>query len=379
MSATRRGSILAVSTTAQPVGEPDAEAEKAPGTLGRIDAFQQRHRVVGMPLAVLYKYVDDGGNQIAAQITYFAFVSLFPLLLLASTVLGFVLVGQPELQAQLLDSALAQLPVVGTDLQRPEGIGGGVTGLVVGGLGALYGAMGVGMAVQNAVNTAWTVPRNQRPNPFKVRGRSIVLLAVIGADVLGTTIVAGVLKALDFLGPLSSVAVVVGTGAVHVAAFTFVFRYATTRELSYRDVLPGAGLAALAWLGMQQVGVAYVGRSVESSSATNGVFAVVLGLLAFLYLTSVVVMLCIEVNVVLVDRLHPRTLLTPFTDNVVLTEGDRRSYTDLAKAQQLKGFQHVEVGFDPSPAEVASSDAPDTGPTTDQVPEASLDGGRDER
>ena len=321
------------------------------GTVARLDAFQQRHPVVGMPISILYKYVDDGGGNLAAQITYYAFVSLFPLLLLASTILGLVLTGHPELQARVLDSALTQLPVVGDDLQRPRSIGGGLAGIVIGVLGAVYGAMGVGLAVQNACNTAWTMPRNQRPNPIKSRGRSIVLLGVIGADVLGTSLVAGVVGAATFLGPLSSVLVLLGCWAVHAATFGFVFRFATTRELTWRDVAPGAALAASAWLGLQFVGVAYVSGTVGSSSATNGVFAVVLGLLAFLYLTSVVLMVSIELNVVLVDRLHPRTLLTPFTDNVILTEADKRSYSDLAKSQQLKGFQHVAVDFSASPAE----------------------------
>ena len=96
-----------------------------PGLVARVDAFQQRHPAIGTPLAVVYKYVDDGGPQLAALITYYAFVSLFPLLLLASTVLGFVLSGDSELQQRLLDTALAQLPVVGDDLQRPQGIVGG--------------------------------------------------------------------------------------------------------------------------------------------------------------------------------------------------------------------------------------------------------------
>ena len=322
-----------------------------PGLVARIDAFQQRHRVVGMPIAVVYKYVDDGGPNLAALITYFAFVSLFPLLLLASTILGFFLAGDGDLQRRILDSALTQLPVVGDDLQRPDGIGGGVAGLVIGLLGALYGAMGVGQAVQNACNTAWTVPRNERGNPFVLRGRSVVLLGVIGIDVIGTTALAGVIGAATVLGPLSSVALLVGTLAIHAAAFAFVFRFATARDLSWGQVLPGACVAALAWLALQYVGVAYVGRTTATSSATNGVFAVVLGLLAFLYLTCVVLALCLELNVVLVDHLHPRTLLTPFTDNVVLTDGDKRSYTDLAKAQQQKGFQTVDVDFAPSPLE----------------------------
>lgn len=326
--------------------------------VGRVDDFQQRHRAVGLPIAVVYKYVDDGGPQLAALITYFAFVSLFPLLLLASTVLGFVLAGEGDLQRRILDSALTQLPVVGDDLQRPEGIGGGVAGLVIGIAGALYGAMGVGMAVQNACNTAWTVPRNERGNPFLLRGRSVVLLGVIGVDVIGTTVLAGVVGAATILGPLSSVALLVGTLLIHGAAFAFVFRFATARDLAWRQVLPGACVAAVAWLGLQYVGVAYVGRTTATSSATNGVFAVVLGLLAFLYLTCVVLVLCLELNVVLAHRLHPRTLLTPFTDNVVLTEADKRSYTDLAKAQQQKGFQTVEVEFGASPLEERDDDSP---------------------
>ncbi len=325
------------------------------GLVGRVDDFQQRHRIVGFPLSVIYKYVDDGGPNLAAQMTYYAFVSLFPLLLLASTILGFVLAGDSGLQQRVLDSALAQLPVVGDDLGRPGQVGGGVAGIVIGIAGALYGAMGVGQAVQNAANTAWTVPRNERGNPFVARGRSLVLLSVIGGDVLGTTTLAGIVGTVGLLGPVSSVAVLLGTLLIHGAAFAFVFRFATTRDLPWRAVLPGAAAAAVSWLALQYVGVAYVGRAVAGSSATNGVFAIVLGLLAFLYLTCVVLILCLEVNVVRVDRLHPRTLLTPFTDNVVLTDGDKRSYTHLAQAQQLKGFERVTVEFDASPPERAGA------------------------
>ena len=344
-----------------PTAGPEATSA---GPVERVNRFQQRHRVLGFPLAVFYKYVDDGGGNLAAQITYYAFVSLFPLLLLASTILGFVLQGNPDLQQRLLDSALSQLPVVGDDLQRPDGLGGGALGVVIGIAGALYGGMGVGLAVQNAANAAWTVPRNERGNPFALRGRSIVLLSVIGADVVGTSVLAGVVGAADFLGPVAGVAVLISTLAVHAAAFGFVFRFAARRDLSWTDVAPGAIAAAVAWLGLQYVGVAYVGRTVNSAGGTNGVFAVVLGLLAFLYLTSVVLMLCMEVNVVRVDRLWPRTLLTPFTDHVVLTDADKRSYTELATAQQLKGFQRVEVAFDPSPAETQDGESetdPDSG------------------
>ena len=317
----------------------------------RLDAFQQRHRVVGLPLSVVYKYADDAGGNLAAQMTYYGFVALFPLLLLASTILGFVLAGHPDLERQVLASALTQLPVVGHDIRTPAAIGGGLGGLVVGVLGAVYGAMGLGQAVQNASDTAWTRPRNRRANPFKTRGKSLVLLAVIGGDVLGTGALAGFVGASGILGAWSRLAVLAGSVVIHVAAFSFVFRFSTSRPLSWRQVRPGAAVAAVAWLLLQYVGVAYVGHVVHGTSATNSVFAVVLGLLAFIYLTCVVLMLCMELNVVLVDHLHPRTLLTPFTDHVVLTPGDKKSYTDLAKAQRLKGFEDVDVSFRRSPAE----------------------------
>ena len=86
-----------------------------------------------------------------------------------------------------------------------------------------------------------------------------------------------------------------------------------------------------------------------------------LGLLAFLYLTATGVLLCAEINVVRVNRMYPRSLLTPFTDNVILTAADRRSYSRQARAQRSKGFEHVSVYFDaPSPApEPVSSGDPD--------------------
>ena len=133
------------------------------GIVGRLDEFQRRHSRASFPLAVLYKYVDDGGGYLAALIAYYAFVSLFPLLLLLSTILGLVLAGDPDLQQRVLDSALSQFPVVGDQLGQPNQIGGGAIGVTVGILGSLYGGLGVGQAVQNAMNTTWAVPRNSRP------------------------------------------------------------------------------------------------------------------------------------------------------------------------------------------------------------------------
>ena len=61
--------------------------------VGRVDSFQRRHKVVGFPLAVLYKYFDDMGPFMAAALAYYAFVAIFPIMLLLSSILGFILQG----------------------------------------------------------------------------------------------------------------------------------------------------------------------------------------------------------------------------------------------------------------------------------------------
>ncbi|WP_307864728.1 YihY/virulence factor BrkB family protein [Allobranchiibius sp. CTAmp26] len=313
-----------------------------------LDRFQRRHPAAGFPLAVLYKYFDDSGGYLAALIAYYGFVSLFPLLLLLSTVLGFVLSGDAHLEHQILHSALSQFPVVGDQLNSSRRIGGGTVGLIIGILGSLYGGLGVAQALQNAMNTAWMVPKNSRPNPFKARARSLLLLGTAGLAVLGTTALSTFgASNTGSLGPVLKIVVLIASVLVNAAVFVLAFRIATARDLSVRDVAPGALIAAVIWQLLQTFGVVYVGHVIKGASATNGVFALVLGLLAFLYLTGVAIVLCVEINVVRVRKLHPRSLLTPFTDDVVLTRGDRRAYTGQATAQRSKGFEDVDVTFHP--------------------------------
>jgi membrane protein len=332
--------------------------EAAVGMTDRLDAVQQRHPMFGYPLAVLYKFIDDQGGYLAALIVYYAFVSLFPLLLLLSTVLGWVLVGHPALRDHVLHSALREFPVIGSQLGEPKQISGGVTGVVIGTLGALYGGLGVGQALQNAMNTVWAVPRNHRPDPFTARGRSLLLLVTVGAALLGTTVLSAMSGGAGAFGAGVKVVVLAASVAVNAGAFITAFRISTDRELTVGQVAPGAVVAALGWQLLQSFGAVYVGHVVKSASATNGVFALVLGMLAFLYITAILVVLCAEINVVRVDHLHPRALLTPFTDNVDLTDADRDVYTGQATAQRSKGFENVDVTFGSPPHR--DEDSPDT-------------------
>lgn len=314
----------------------------------RVDGFQRRHRWAGYPLAVVYKFFDDQGNYLAALIAYYAFVSLFPLLYLSSTVLGYVLSGDVQLQQQLIDSALGQFPVIGDQLQHPDRMTGGFIPVSIGVLGSLYGASGVAQATQHAMNTAWGVPRNDRPNPLAARGRSLLLIATVGLAVLGITglsIFSRYADSFGIRGPGVGTLLTLVTVALISWVFSLVFRLACTRKLTLRNVLPGAVAAAVAWQLLQVFGATFVERVIARASAVNGVFALVLGLIAFLYIAALVVVMCVEANVVRVDHLYPRALLTPFTDNVDLTAGDRRVYTSRAEATRHKGFEDVTVTF----------------------------------
>jgi membrane protein len=318
-----------------------------------LDRFQRRTTLLGLPIGVVYKYFDDQGSYLAAIITYYAFVAIFPLLLLGTTALGVLLQGDPELEQQVLDSALAQFPVIGTELGIPGGLSGSITAIVLGSLAALYGALGLGQAIQNATNIAWSVPRNSRPNPILLRAKSLVLLLVGGLALLAVIVLSILASETKVLGetvasyewPIALASVVVNT-----AVLTLFFRLAAARHHSMRSAVPGAALVAVIWLLIQRFGAFYVSQVLKSTSEMNQTFGLVLGLLGVIFIAAVTGVMGMELNVVLERRLWPRALLTPFTDSVELTEADRRAYAGYARAQRHKGFETVEVTFDGIPA-----------------------------
>jgi YihY family inner membrane protein len=316
----------------------------------RLDSFQRRHKALGFPLGVLYKFFDDQGNYLAALMTYYAFIALIPLLLLASSILGFILHGSPGLQQDILDSALAQFPVVHDLLNQEGGPRGSTWAAIIGALGALYGAMGVAQATQNAMNIAWAVPRNKRPNPFTGRLRSLGLLITAGIGILATTWVSTLGSDVDALNtnitPWLKIALLALTVTVNAMIFTLLFRLATTHEHSLLLAIPGAFVTSTLWQVLQYGGAFYVTQVIQHASRANQYFAGFLGLIGYLYLGSLCVILGVEVNVVKAHRLYPRALLTPFTDNVNLTDADRRAYADYAAAQRTKDFAHVDVRFE---------------------------------
>jgi membrane protein len=316
----------------------------------QLDAFQQRHRWASFPIAVIYKFTEDQGPYLAALITYYGFLALFPLLLLLTSILGFVLQGDTDLQGRILDSTLSQFPIIGDELGDPKGLQGSGIALVVGGVVALYGALGVAQAIQNTMNVTWAVPRHRRPNPIRARMRSLLVIVIGGGAALATTVLSALGSSASAfgarLGGWATVLVVLAAVALNAGIFLLAFRVSTAHPTRMRDLMPGAITAALIWQMLQLFGTAYVGNVVKDAGLAYGVFALVLGLLGWIYLGAVGVVISAEINVVRAKHLYPRSLMTPFTDNVDLTAADRHAYTDAAKAQQAKGFQNVAVTFD---------------------------------
>lgn len=355
----------------------------------RLDAFQRRHRWASFPIAVVYKFSEDQGPYLAALITYYGFLALFPLLLLFTSILGFVLQGNLDLQRRILDSTLSQFPVIGDELSDPQGLQGSGIALFLGAVVALFGAIGVAQAIQNAMNVSWAVPRNERPNPIRSRLRSLVVIAIAGGGALATTALSALgSSAGSFgvdLGASTAFLFISAAVVVNAALLLLVFWVSTAHPASLRDLMPGAITSALVWQALQLFGTAYVSTVVKDATGAYGVFALVLGLLGWIFVAAIGIVAGAEINVVRIKGLYPRSLMTPFTDNVDLTPADRRAYTDMARARQFKGFEQVAVAFDHGGQEasarreqrrVEAAAAPDSGcdqPTGDPVEPAPSD------
>ena len=229
-------------------------------------------------------------------------------------------------------------------------------------LGCVYGGLGIVQAVQNTLNKVWGVPRDSRPNPVRARLRSLLLLAFGGASVIVTTVLSALGAAADAYGASlgGSVRALATAAAValNVALFIVAFRVLTARPVTIRQIRAGAVAAAVTWQALQWAGTLLLGHELKGATATYGLFALVLGLLAWIYLGAVTIVICAEFNAVRAGQLWPRSLLAPFTDNADLTPADRRAYTSYAKTERHKSFENIDVSFGEPPH---SDPGPDPG------------------
>jgi len=315
------------------------------------DRAQQGNRGAGFVVGVVKKFGDDRGPALSAQLTYYAFMSLFPLLLALTTILGFV--GNATLEHTVIGTTLRQFPVVGDQIGKnvAHPLRGSGVGLAVGIVVLLYGAMGVAQSAQHAMAQVWNVPGVIRPGfvPRLVRG--LTLFATLGVGMACTGAVSSVATAAGQPLLVRLISLVVGA-ALNVGLFIVGFRILTPRSIGMRELVVGAAVGGVGYTVLLAIGTALVQHQLRHAEAVYGQFGFVLGLIGWLFLVAQLSLYAAECNVVRQRRLWPRSIVQP-----PLTEPDMRVLHDIARQEERRPEERVGVGFEPDPADQARADA----------------------
>jgi membrane protein len=330
--------------------------------VGAIDRAQQNHSWLAMGVATWKKFGDDQAGNLAALVAYYAFASLFPLLLVAYTILDLLARASPNL-ADRLKSALTDYPVIGG--LGGHGLNQAGLALVVGILLTLYASLGVANAIQNAMNTAWTVPMYQRPGFPKNKLRSLGLIALMGPGEIITIALSTIASATGHLfgGAGGRAAAILISLLLNFGLFWLVFRIATPKQISARDLRLGAILAAIAWQ-ILQLALSSGLLRLHSNSA-YGIFGTVLAILAWFYLQAQITLYVVELDVVRARKLWPRSLAPP-----PLTHADMRAYQAYAQKTQLRPELDISV-TEAVPAQRTTPDTEKRGPdSVEPAPDA---------
>jgi YihY family inner membrane protein len=310
--------------------------------IAAVDAWQRGHAAGGLPIAVLKKFGEDRAASLAALVAYYAFFSLFPLLLALVSILGFVLQGNPELQDDVLETALGRIPVIGDQLQdEVHPLTGSGVALALGIVGALWAGLGVTVALGTAFAEIWDVPRLEQPSGLRKRARGALLLAILAVMLIAATAGAGLALWGDIDASVARGAAVLASLGGNVVVFLTVFALLTPGPRNLRELAPGVAVAAVGLFVLQTLGGWYVDRVIVDAGATYGTFALVIGLLTWFWLAAQAILLAAEVNAVLVWRLWPRSLTGE------LEPADRRTLRRFAEATRRDPRQEISVEFQP--------------------------------
>lgn len=324
--------------------------------LRKADGAQQKFQPSAFVFGVVQKYGDDNGGVLVGNLTYTAFVTFFPLLLVLVTVLGLVAAGNPAFRQAAIDAVANQVPLIGHELtgnvhqlQRSS-----VIGLIVGLATLIWGTTRLAQAGLFTMEQVWNLPGPERPGFLPRVGRSLLFLLLLGLVVIATSLMAGLSTyghhVLGFVLFVQAVQAAVNAGMYFIG-----FRILTPRGVPSRDLAPGSVAAGICWTALQVAG-AYLIHHYLRSDSVYGVFATVLGLVAWLYLSAAITVYCAEINVVLARRLWPRSIIQP-----PLTEADRASLALQALQNQRREEQQVTVTFaDREPGAAAAVTTPRT-------------------
>ena len=180
-------------------------------------------------------------------IAYRAFFSLFPLLLLMITILGFVLAGNDELRKEVVNGTLSQFPIIGNQLKGGELKGSGVA-LAVGIVGSVLAGIGVVLETESTFNRCWGVPKSAERGFVGSRLRAIVLLVVLGGLAVVSTVIGGLAAGgADILGAGGKAVGILVATVLNLFVFGVVFRLLTTDTVETRALIPGVVVATIGW------------------------------------------------------------------------------------------------------------------------------------
>jgi YihY family inner membrane protein len=313
--------------------------------LRRADLAQQRRQPAAFLFGVIKKFGDDNGGVLVTNLAYAAFVSVFPLLLILVTVLVNIAAGDPALRHQVISGATNQFPLIGTQLaSNIHGLKeSAVTSLVIGLLVLVWGVTRLSQAGLFTMTQVWNLPGPARPGYLPRIGRSILFLGVLAVGVAVSTLLAGLVTYGHHALPFRMLAQLLAALA-NIGLYLAGFRVLTPKCVPSRQLFPGAVTGGMIWTVLQALGAFLVHHYLHSDSV-YGVFATVLGLVAWIYLAAETTVYSAEVNVVLARQLWPRALIQP-----PLTEADRASMALQALQNQRRPEQQVEVSFSDRPS-----------------------------
>jgi membrane protein len=316
----------------------------------KVDGFQQRHAWAAIPFGVYKKFSEDQAGNLAALISYYAFFSIFPLLLALTTILGFVLSGDPTLSAKIYNGAAGSIPLISQNSSQHP-LKGSVFALVFGVLVAIWSGLAVASQAQSAFNVVWTIPRVDRPGFLPRIVRNLELVAVVGGGLIITTLIQGLISNTAKYGlnlgiGVSILGAVVGI-VLNIGLLMVLYRRGTARELSWRDVFPGAIVGGIGWFVLQKVGSEFINSKVAGDKGTYGTFAVVIGLLSYFYLLSQITLYAAEINVVVAEKLWPRGLRA--LQGVATTDADERAYSAYPERERQAHDTAIGVDVDKQP------------------------------
>jgi uncharacterized BrkB/YihY/UPF0761 family membrane protein len=292
-------------------------------TSDRVMELRSRHVAIDLFVDTLDGWRRHISGRNASVIAFFGFLSIFPLLLAATTILGFVLEGNEELQQRIIDGALADIPVLGQDLQEdPTSLSGSWWALIIGLGGALWSATKAFVAIQGAQDDVWEVGVDHRDAMPKQRGKALLGILFIGAAQVGSVVITAIVNAAGL--PVGGrLALLAATVAINIAVVAAMFRFLTAADPTWQDVWPGAVIAGVIYSALQYFGTGIVRQISQNASDTYGQFAVVLGLVTWLSLLAIASLMSAEFNAALVrhregslDRLQPTAASTERPDPV---------------------------------------------------------------